>query len=99
MNKTTTKPLLTILLMSGVLFLNPFYSNAQEGSPGHGLGDFNQTDNNYDQGQQPIDGIGETHNEVIAPKETFIAKPEASTTVAKKKVVKPIEPKKEEPKA
>lgn len=84
--------------MSGVLFLNPFYSNAQEGSPGHGLGDFNQTDH-YTQGQQPTDGIGESHNEVITPKESTAVKSESkSSSAAKKIVVKPVEVKKEEPK-
>jgi len=96
MIKTTNKPLLTVLLVSGVLFLGPFQTLAQEGSPGHGLGDINQSDNNYTQGQLPTDGIGEPINEIIAPKEKATAKPEMSTTVVKKKIVKPIVPKKVE---
>ena len=96
MIKTTNKPLLTVLLVSGVLFLGPFQTLAQEGSPGHGLGDINQSDNNYTQGQLPTDGIGEPTNEIIAPKEKATAKPEMSTTVVKKKIVKPIVPKKVE---
>lgn len=101
MNKTTTKPLLTVLLISGVLFLNPFDTIAQEGSPGHGLGDYNHTDGNYTQGQQPTDGIGENHTEVTTTpsSETLIVKPDgASSVVSKKKEIKPIAPKKEEAK-
>ena len=93
MNKTISKPLFTVLLMSGVLFLNPFSVLAQEGSPGHGLGDYNHTDNNYDHGTHPTDGIGEPINEVMTPK------PETSTAIAKKKVVNAVAPKKEEVKS
>lgn len=94
MSKTTNKPLLTVLLISGVLFLNPFYSSAQEGSPGHGLGDFNHNDGNYNQDQLPAEGMGDAHNNVVSTKENSVVKPTATNTQEKKKVLKPIEPKK-----
>ncbi|MTI39731.1 hypothetical protein [Fulvivirga lutimaris] len=95
MNRTTEKPLLTVLLISGVLFLNPFDTKAQEGSPDHGLGDYNRADVNYTQGQQPTDGIGEPHNEVTVPSsEVSIAKPDGASAVdSKKKEIKTVIPK------